>query len=48
VRNWTKPVVGTFTAEDVIQWTEPGGIVEARLLDSDTLDHCYFRSSECI
>lgn len=46
VENWTKPIVGALTAEDMIRWAEPGGTVEGHLLDSDTLDHCYFRGAE--
>jgi hypothetical protein len=46
VDKWTKPFVGVFTTEGMIQWAEPGGIVEAQVLDADTLDYCYLHSAE--
>lgn len=46
INQWAKPVVGVFTDESTLQWAEPGGLVEARLLDADTLDFCYFRPGE--
>lgn len=46
INGWRKPVVGAFTDQSTIQWAEPGGLVEARLLAADSLDYCYFRPGE--
>jgi hypothetical protein len=43
---WNKPFVGVLAANDRILWAEPGGIVDARLIDADTLDYCYVRPAE--
>ena len=46
IENWTKPLVAIFSSDTTIIWAEPGGAVEARLVDSDTLDYCYLRSAQ--
>jgi hypothetical protein len=46
INGWNKPIVGAFTGADTIQWAEPGGVVEARILGPDSLDYCYFRPGE--
>jgi hypothetical protein len=43
---WDKPFVGVLAADDRIIWAEPGGFVDARLVDADTIDYCYIRIAE--
>ena len=45
IRSWTKPVIGVLSG-DTLRWTEPGGLAEAELTSSDTMDYCYFRIGE--
>lgn len=42
----TKPIVGVISISDTILWSEPGGFVEARLTDANTIDGCFLRVSE--
>jgi hypothetical protein len=38
-----KPIVGVLTTQDTMQWAEEDRLVEGRLLDPETIDHCYVR-----
>ena len=42
----TKPIVGVISTDDTIWWSEPGGFVEGRLTDANTLDGCFLRVSQ--
>lgn len=42
----TKPIVGVFSTNDTIWWSEPGGFVEGRLTDPNTFEGCYVRVSQ--
>jgi hypothetical protein len=37
--------VGIFIDESRFRWSEPGGFVEGRVIDADTIDSCYIRTS---
>jgi len=41
----TQQMVGIVTDEGGIRWSEPGGFVEGRLTDPNTLKGCYVRVS---
>ena len=41
----TQPMVGIITDDGGIRWSEPGGFVEGRLADPNTLKGCYVRVS---
>jgi len=41
----TKPMVGVIGWNGDIWWSEPGGFVEGRLKDADTIQGCYVRVS---
>jgi hypothetical protein len=43
---WNKPFVGVLATGDRIIWAEPGGFVDARLVDANTMDYCYLRIAE--
>jgi hypothetical protein len=36
--------VGIFTDQSHFRWSEPGGFVEGRMLDPNTIDSCYVRT----
>ena len=38
-----KPFVGVLTSQSTMRWSQDGTLVEGRLLDADTIDHCYVR-----
>lgn len=40
------PFVGVFLDETRFVWSEPGGFVEGRLVDADTIHSCYARTGE--
>ena len=42
----TKPIVGVIKDDGEIWWSEPGGFVEGRLTDPDTIEGCYIRVSQ--
>jgi hypothetical protein len=35
------PIVGVLTTQDTIRWSQEGRLVDGRLLDPQTIDHCY-------
>jgi len=35
------PIVGVLTTQDTMRWSQEGRLVEGRLLDPQTIDHCY-------
>lgn len=37
------PIVGVLTSQSTMQWSQDGTLVEGRLLDARTIDHCYVR-----
>jgi hypothetical protein len=38
--------VGIFIDSDHFRWSEPGGFVEGRMIDADTIESCYVRTAE--
>ena len=43
--NSTKPLVGVIDFNGNVLWSEPGGFVEGRFKDADTIQGCYVRVS---
>lgn len=39
----TKPIAGVVTADGGVWWSEPGGFVQGRMTDPDTIDGCFLR-----
>jgi hypothetical protein len=37
------PIVGVLTSQSTMQWSQDGTLVDGRLLDAETIDHCYVR-----
>jgi len=37
------PIVGVLSSPSTLQWSQDGTLVEGRLVDAQTIDHCYVR-----